>query len=167
MFYFLNGSLNISGGSGMLASSRVDPVNSTALTCDGGTPNPSLGMPSTLNGNVLIAQCTQNGTYWDSYADTTDMRGNPGSRGLLIYQGHSNTSQPQMSGSGSLSFSGALYFHSTGYADSLNISGAASSGTFILGQIVADKVDLSGSGAINLALNPSPSAELLKVGMLQ
>lgn len=167
MLYFLTGSLNISGGSGMLSSSRVDPVISTALTCDGNTPNISLGMPSTLNGNVLIAQCTQNGTYWDSYGDTTDARGTPGSRGLLIYQGHNNTAEPQMSGSGSLSFSGALYFHSTNYADELNISGAASSGTFILGQIVADNVNLSGSGAINLALNPAPSAELLKVGMLQ
>ncbi len=167
MFYFLTGSLNISGAAGLLPSSRVDPVNSTALTCDGSTPNASLGMPSSLNGNILIAECTHNGTYWDAYGDTTDTRGTPGSRGLLIYQAHNNTTKPQMSGSGNLSFSGALYFHSTSYTDSLNISGAASSGTFILGQIVTDQVNLSGSGAINLALNPAPSAELLKVGMLQ
>ncbi|MGC1783249.1 MAG: pilus assembly protein TadG-related protein [Acidobacteriaceae bacterium] len=167
MFYFLSGSVNLSGGTGQLSSSRVDPLPSTSMTCDGSVPNSSLGMPSSLNGNILIGQCTQNGTYWDSYGDTTDARGSPGSRGLLIFQAHTDTTEPQMSGSGQLSFSGALYLHSTGYADVLNISGAASSGTFILGQIVTDEVNLSGSGAINLALNPSPSTELLKVGMLQ
>lgn len=167
MFYFLTGSINISGGSGGLASSRVDPVPSTQLTCDGSTPDSSLGLSTSINGNVLIGQCATNGTYWDTYNDTTDSRGNPGSRGLLVYQAHTNTTQPQMSGSGSLAFSGALYLHSSSYADVLNISGGASSGTFILGQIVTDEINLSGSGIINLALNPAKSTELLKLSMLQ
>lgn len=167
MFYFLTGSINISGRSGALSSSRVDPVPSTQLTCDGSTPNSGLGLSSNINGNVLIGQCATNGTYWDTYNDTTDSRGNPGSRGILVFQAHSNTSVPQMSGSGSLAFSGAFYLHSTGFADSLNISGGASSGTYILGQIVADKVNLSGSGVINLALNPAKSTNILKLSMLQ
>jgi hypothetical protein len=125
-------------------------------------------MPSGgLNGNVLIGQCTEDGTYWDTYGDTTDSVGTPGSRGILVFQAHTNTSVPEMSGSGSLAFSGALYLHSSSYSDTLNLSGGASSGTFIVGQIVTDKVNLSGSGALNLALNPSPSTELLKVAMLQ
>ncbi len=167
MFYFLTGSLNIAGGTGSLPSSRVDPVASTALTCDGSVPTGSLGMPSANNGNILVAQCATNGTYWDASGDTTDSRGNPGSRGLLVFQAHSNTMKAQFGGSGSLSFSGSLYFHSTGYADVLSVSGGASSGTYILGEIVADQVNLSGSGAINLALNPIPSTDMLKVGMLQ
>lgn len=165
MFYFLSGSLNLSGCTG--CGTSIDSVPSTALTCDGSTPAASLNMPANLNGNILVAQCTQNGTYWDVGGDTSDSRGNPGERGLLIYQAHTDTTEPQISGSGTLAFSGAIYLHSTTYADVLNISGAGATGTFILGQIVTDKVNLSGSGAINLALNPSPSTELLKVGMLQ
>jgi hypothetical protein len=168
MFYFHTGSLNISGGSGALSSSRVDPVPLTSLTCDGTIPNSALGMPSMgMNGNVLIGECATNGTYWDANGDTTDSRGSPGSRGLLIYQDHGDTTQPQFGGSGSLAFSGALYFHSTSYSDTLSISGGSSTGAFILGEIVADKISLTGSGAINLALNPMPSSEMLKVGMLQ
>jgi len=166
MFYFNSGSINISGCSGC-SSSSIIPVPSTALTCDGSVPDSALGISSSVNGNVLIGQCTANGTYWDNGNDTSDSRGNPGSRGILLYQAHTNTSVPQLSGSGSLAFSGALYLHSNSYADSLNISGGASSGTYILGQIVADKINLSGSGVINLALNPAKSTELMKISVLQ
>ncbi len=166
MFYFYSGSVDISGCSGC-TNSRIVPVQSTALTCDGSVPSVSIGMPSTLNGNVLVGQCTANGTYWDAGGDTADSRGGPGNRGLLMYQDHADATQAQFTGSGSLSFSGALYFHSSSYSDVLNINGGSSTGTFILGEIVADQVSLTGSGAVNLALNPVPSTELLKVGMLQ
>lgn len=166
MFYFYSGSVNISGCSGCTNTALI-PVPSTALTCDGSVPNPALNMPNSLNGNILLAQCTANGTYWDSGGDTSDVRGSPGTRGLLIFQDHANTAQPAFTGSGSLSFSGALYFHSSSYSDVLTINGGSSTGTFILGQIVADQVSLTGSGAINLALNPTPSTYMVKVGMLQ
>ena len=165
MFYFNAGSVNISGCSG--CNSSDDPVPSTSLTCSGNAPSPDLNMPTGLEGNVLVAQCTNDGTYWDNGSDTTDSRGNPGSRGLLVYQNHTNATQPIFGGSGSLSFSGALYFHSINYGDVLSISGGSSTGTFILGEIVADQISLTGSGAVNLALNPAPSIYLLKVGMLQ
>jgi hypothetical protein len=164
MFYFLSGSLNLSGCSGC-ASSSIDNVNATDLTCDGSSPPSAVGMPATLFGNILYGQCTTNGTYWDSGGDTSDSRGSPGSRGLLVFQDHSNTTQPVFSGSGALSFSGALYFHSTGYGDILNLSGGSSSGTFVLGEIVTDQVNLSGSGVIKLALSPAPTTELSKVGV--
>jgi Putative Flp pilus-assembly TadE/G-like len=161
MFYFLAGSINISGCSG--CSNSDLPVPATSLTCDGSAPLAALNMPSTLNSNVLIAQCTNDGTYWDSGGDTNDSRGNPGNRGLLVYQDKSDTTQATFGGSGALSFSGALYIPSA----TLNLSGGTSTGTFILGQIVADQVSLTGSGAINMALNPASSTQLLKVGMLQ
>src|SRR5258708_7801386 len=122
MFYFLTGSLNFSGCSGC-SNSSIDNVNTTDLTCDGSSPPAALGMPSTISGNVLVGQCAQNGTYWDSAGDTTDSRGTPGSRGLLVFQDHGNTTNPQFTGSGSLAFSGALYFHSTSYADVLSLNG--------------------------------------------
>ena len=163
MFYFLTGSFNVSGCSGC-AASKVDNVTTTDLTCDGSSPPAALSMPSTMTGNVLYGQCTKNATYWDTGNDTTDVRGTPGSRGILFYQDHGNTTQPTFSGSGSLTFSGALYFHSTGYGDILNISGGASSGTYVLGEIIVDQLNLSGSGVIKLALSPAPNANLSKVG---
>ena len=122
-------------------------------------------MSTTIYGNVLYGQCTTNGTYWDSGGDTTDSRGNPGSRGLFMFQDHGNTTQPTFSGSGALAFSGVVYFHSTGYADVLNLSGGSSSGTFILGEIISDQVNLSGSGAVNLALNPAATTAMSKVAI--
>ena len=166
MFYFYSGSLNLSGCSGC-SSSGVDNVASTDLTCDGSVPPAALNMPSQLSGNVLWGQCSGSGTYWDAGNDTPDARGAPGTRGLLIFQDHGNTATPTLTGSGSLSFAGALYFHSTNYADLLSLSGGASSGTFILGEIIADKVSLTGSGRINLALNPAASMDVAKVGIFQ
>jgi hypothetical protein len=165
MFYFLTGSLNISGGSGA-PNSNIDPVLSTALTCDGSVPSGSLNMPASINGNVLIAQCARDGTYWNG-SDTTDARGTPGSRGILVYQAHSNTTSMAFSGSGSLAYSGALYLHSTTYQTVLNMSGGTSSGTFILGEIIADQVKLTGSGRVNLALNPQATTNESKVALLQ
>jgi hypothetical protein len=84
---------------------------------------------------------------------------------LLFFQAHANTTQPTFSGSGALAFAGALYFHSTAYGDVLNLSGGAASGTFILGEIIVDKVNLSGSGAIKLALSSAKTTPLSKVGV--
>lgn len=82
-----------------------------------------------------------------------------------MFQDHSNTTQPIFSGSGALAFSGALYFHSTSYGDVLNLSGGASSGTFILGEIITDQINLSGSGTVNLALNPAAITLMSKVSI--
>jgi hypothetical protein len=164
MFYFLSGSLNLSGCTGC-QSSGVDNVNATDLTCDGSAPAASLGMSSTLYGNVLYGQCTSQGTYWDTGNDTSDSRGNPGVRGLLFFQDHGNTTQPTFSGSGALSFAGSLYFHSTSYGDVLNLSGGSSSGTYVIGNIVTDKVNLSGSGVIKLALSSSKTTYMAKVSL--
>jgi hypothetical protein len=166
MFYFLTGSLNFSGCTGCSESS-VTNVNTSDLTCDGSSPASGLGMGSTIGGNVLWAQCAANGTYWDSGGDTSDSRGSPGARGLLVFQDHADTTQPAFTGSGQLSFSGALYFHSTGYADVLSLNGGTSSGTYILGEIVTDQVSLTGSGTIKLALNPQAVTNMAKVAILQ
>jgi hypothetical protein len=114
-----------------------------------------------------LAQCTQNATYYDTGGDTSDTAGNPGSRGILFFQDHSNTTQPVFSGSGSLAFAGSLYFHSTNYGDVLNLSGGSSSGTFIVGNIVTDQVNLSGGAQINLQLSSTPSTPMLKSATFQ
>lgn len=166
MFYFLSGSLNFSGCTGC-AQSSVDDVPTSMLTCDGTYPDSNLGMGTSIGGNVLWAQCATNGTYWDTGADTSDSRGTPGSRGILVFQDHANNTQPQFTGSGQLSFGGAMYFHSNSYSDVLNLNGGTSAGTYIIGQIITDQVSLTGSGMIKLALNPSATTNMAKVAVLQ
>jgi len=166
MFYFLTGSLAISGCSGC-SNSGVDNAAATDLTCDGLAPPAALNMQTTLYGNVLWGQCVANGTYWDSGNDTSDTRGAPGNRGLLTFQDHGNTFTPSLTGSGALSFAGALYFHSNDYGDVLSLSGGSSSGTFILGEIIVDQVSLTGSGVIKLALNPAASMDVSKVAIFE
>jgi len=68
-------------------------------------------------------------------------------------------------GIGLAGLSGSLYLHSTSYGNQVAISGGASSGTFILGNIDADQVNLSGSGVLKMVLNPSASTDLLKVSI--
>jgi hypothetical protein len=165
MFYFLSGSFNVSGNSGTFKSD-VDNLPSNAMTCDGSAPNSAL-VPTSLFGNVLLAQCTQNASYYDAGGDTSDAAGNPGSRGVLFFQDHANTTQPVFSGSGSLAFAGSLYFHSTHYEDILSLSGGASSGTYIVGNIVTDNVSLTGGAQINLQLSSTPSTPMLKSATFQ
>ena len=165
MFYFLSGSLNISGSSGALSSSRVDSMSSTALTCDGSAPSSGIGVPGTINGNVLVSQCSANGTYVGS--PNTDIFSASGSRGLLVYMAHTNSSATTLGGSGKLAFSGAVYAHNSSYTSDFNVSGAAGPSTFILGEIISDNVTLSGSGTISMALGSTPSVDLVKVSILQ
>lgn len=165
MFYFLTGSWNCSGCTGCQRSG-IDNVASTYLTCDGSAPVASLGMASTIFGNILYGQCTKNGTYWDAGGDMSDSRGSPGTRGLLMFHDHGDTTQPVFSGSGALSFSGALYIHSSSYTNVLTLNGGSSSGTFILGEIITDQVSLTGSGTIKLALNPAATTSVAKVSIV-
>jgi Flp pilus assembly protein TadG len=164
VLYFHGGSINLSGNTGSIDTANIDSVPSTDMTCDGSTPSAALNMAATIPGNVLIGQCTQFGTYWDTAGDTTDSRGLI--RGLVMFQAHANTSQPTMTGSGSLAFGGALYFHSTSFADVLKFSGNGTSGTYVIGQIVADQVTLSGNGSVYLALNGVATINTSKVTIL-
>ena len=166
MFYF-HGSAKpvISGASGAPTSPRVDKVPVTDLTCDGSTPPSYLSLPSALDTNIMLAQCTAKGTYYDTAADTSDTTGNI--RGLLMFMDHSNTASPQLQGSGTLAYTGTLYFHSSNYATIFQIPGGTVNGTLIWGNVVTDQMQLTGSGALRMALNPSPTTPILKVSLLQ
>ena len=84
----------------------MDKVPATDLTCDGSTPPSYLNMPSALDTNIMLAQCTANGSYYDTAGDTSDTAGN--TRGLLMFMDHSDTASPQLQGSGSLATGGNL-----------------------------------------------------------
>lgn len=166
-FYFASGSLSLSGSTGVPDTTNIDNVQSTDLTCNGLAPASALNMPTSLSGNVLIAPCTRDGTYWDAAGDTSDAAGTPGIRGLLMFQAHSNATGAVMTGSGSLAFAGTLYFHASSYADLLKFSGNGSSTTFVIGEIITDQLTFSGNGAVALALNPASSMATPKVAVLQ
>jgi hypothetical protein len=167
-FYFIGASNpkpTISGASGNQTYPRVDKVPSTDLTCDGSTPPASLGLASSLDTNVLTATCTQNGTYWDVKGDTTDSRGTI--RGLLLFMDHADTGSPQLAGSGTLAYTGTMYFHSSTYGTIFQIPGGTVSGTLIWGNIVTDQLQITGSGALTMALNPNKTTQLVKVGLFR
>jgi len=166
MFYF-HGSAKpvISGASGAPASPRVDKVPVTDLTCNGSTPPSYLNLASSLDTNIMLAECTTKGSYFDTAGDTTDSAGNV--RGLLMFMDHADTASPQLQGSGTLAYTGTLYFHSSGYGTIFKIPGGTISGTLIWGNVVTDQMQLTGSGALTMALNPSPTTPILKVSLLK
>jgi hypothetical protein len=163
MFYFLSGGPSFNGASGS-SNSNVASVPSYYLNCSGTTGSSLLA--TSLNGNVLAAQCTASGTYYGS--PSSDVLSSAGSRGLLFMADHSDVLNQSIFGaSGTLTFSGSFYFHNTSYQDVANLNGAGGTTTEILGEIIADQINLSGSGGINMALNPNPSIDLLKVSIFQ
>ncbi len=166
MFYF-HGTAKpiISGGSGSPGYSRVDKVPSTDLTCDGSVPPSYLNLPSGLDTNVMLAQCTAKGSYYDTAGDTTDSAGTI--RGLLMFMDHADTASPQLQGSGTLAYTGTLYFHSSSYGTIFKIPGGTTTGTLIWGNVVTDQMQLTGSGALTMALNPAATTPIMKVSLLQ
>ena len=166
MFYF-HGSAKpvISGASGAPAFPRVDKVPVADLTCDGSTPPAYLNLASSLNTNIMLAQCTSKGSYYDTAGDTTDSSGSI--RGLLMFMDHADTASPQLQGSGTLAYTGTLYFHSSSYATIFQIPGGTTSGTMIWGSVVTDQMQLTGSGALTMGLNGAPTTPVLKVSLLK
>jgi hypothetical protein len=166
MFYF-HGTAKpvINGGSGTVAYPRVNKVPATDLTCDGSSPPAYLGLAGALDTNVMMAPCTANGTFWDTAGDTTDSVG--GVRGLLMFMDHADTASPQLQGSGTLAYTGTLYFHSSSYATIFKVPGGTTTGTLIWGNVVTDQLQLTGSGALMMALNPAATTPMLKVSLLK
>lgn len=149
VFYFTSGAPHFSGGSGA-ANPNINSVPSYYLNCSG-TTTPS-GMPASINGNVLVAQCSSNATYVGT--PSTDTYLDSGSRGLLFFLAHSNVYSGTVIGNGaSLVFSGAFYFHNTSFLDRVEWDGAGTSTTYAVGNIVVDQLTLGGSGNIKMGLN--------------
>lgn len=162
----------------------IDNFPTASLSCDGVTvPDPSLGVPSSVPGNVLAAQCTAQGNYYG--APSTDTISLTGVRGLLFFQNRANGStagdengQTNMQGGGGLALSGTLYAHNcpnspscnqppTDYQAFIQLQGTPGSGTYILGEIVADQLIEAGNGSIGMQLNPNAVYFTLKATMLR
>jgi hypothetical protein len=85
------------------------------------------------------------------------------------------------SGGGGVLMAGNMYFHHcnaagtgtgclappTGYDAIFKLYGNPGSGTFILGNIVADKLEMGGTSDINMQLNPNAVYFILKAALLR
>jgi len=163
LFYFLTGGPMFSGGSGS-PNSLITGVPSYYLNCSSATT--PAGLPTTLAGNVLAAQCSEGGTYVG--ASSSDTYSAAGIRGLLFFTDQGDTYNSTLLDAGSyLNFSGALYFHNTGDSDMVEFDGAGGSSTFAIGNIVVDQLRLNAAGTIHMGLNGAslpgpPEASILK-----
>ena len=53
------------------------------------------------------------------------------------------------------------------YNDNVSLGGNSGSGTYVLGQVVADQITLSGTSALTMDLNPTSVFNILKASLLQ
>ena len=161
MFYNLSGTISLIG----MSITALDTVPSTDLTCDGSLPDASLNIPAHITTSVLVAQCTKNGTYWDTGNDTTDARGTTGQRGLLIFQAHANTNYAYLC-MDYTTIAGSIYVHNTTY-NAIFYASCYSTTCPMLGNIVADDLTIFGSGNFTLSLTGTAATTPLRAVMLQ
>ena len=184
-FYFVgSGTVTVNSNSGKNAT--LDPFQITTGT--GSLPNgvkctatssipANLVSAGSLQGNILLGPCT--GYYGDPLgaADTLGIQ-----RGFVFFQDRSAQSvDPSWGGGGQFLLAGTMYFHScnssgtgvgcgtapTYYNDIFSMSGNSGSGTYVLGDIVADNLTLGGTSGITMDLNPTPAYNILKASLLQ
>jgi Putative Flp pilus-assembly TadE/G-like len=187
MFYFAGsgtgaGTVKVDANSG--TKSGLDVFNTASGTgsypngvkCTGASTIPT-NLPATLTGNILLARCT--GYYGDPLG-ASDPIGVQ--RGFLFFQDRSGRDvQPKWGGGGQFLLAGTMYFHScnasgtgvgcgtppTYYNDIFKMEGNSGSGTYVLGNIVADNLTLTGTSGITMDLNPTPVATILKATLLR
>lgn len=148
--------------SGCIVSYKLDGtanlgVTSTALACSGGT-NPN-GLPTSglIDGNVLLGPCS------GDYGGSTDGK----NRGFLFFQKRATAVSANWGGSAGSLISGFMYFHNTSYGSKITMSGGSSSSALSLGNMVADKVILTGGSGIKMILNAQTTFQILKPTLLQ
>ncbi|HWR35695.1 MAG TPA: pilus assembly protein TadG-related protein [Clostridia bacterium] len=181
--FYLSGSAATGYGSVVITSSgsgpgghTIDPYNTANVICPGGKPIDSrVGLPASMSGNVLLGPCTKRGTYIGAPGEEIGT-----GRGLLIFQDRANgdqNGQSSLQGNGGLVLSGTLYAHNcTGtpckqppadYNAFLQLQGTPGTGTYVLGEIVADQLNEAGNGDITMQLSPDAILEILKVQLLR
>ena len=148
-------------------------------------------LPAALSGSVLLGPChlptvstlcTPNcGTNY-GVPDPTGTLGEQ--RGFLFFQNRAMNAgtNPEWSGGGQFLLAGTMYFHQcvtggsdtgvgcsavSAYNDDLKLGGNSGSGTYVLGQIVADQMTLIGTSGITMDLNPTKAFSILKASLLQ
>ncbi|HLW52787.1 MAG TPA: pilus assembly protein TadG-related protein [Candidatus Angelobacter sp.] len=161
----------------------IESMASAALTCDGSSADPSgnLGIPKFVDGDILVAQCTTKGFFiGGGSTDSVPAKLSDANRGMLFFDDRANgaaNGQPNMQGGGGLAISGTIYAHncpnspscdaSTDYNAFLDLQGTPGSGTFVIGEIIADQLVEGGNGSIGMQLNPNAVFFILKAELLK
>jgi len=178
------GSVFFGGGAGNYGGRNVDAFTTSNFNCPGATPPPlQLNLPPTVNGNVLTGQCTKLATWVGASVNgQTDTAGTI--RGLIFFQDRADVDthgQASMQGGGGLVISGNVYFHNcnssgtgtgcsnptAGYNAFFQLQGTPGSGTYVLGNITADSLVISGNGAVTMSLNPNAVYNVLKASLIK
>jgi Putative Flp pilus-assembly TadE/G-like len=181
------GSVFIGSNAGKAGGRTIDSFTTAGMNCDGSSPDPALGIPGSIDGNILLGQCTDGGNY-------RPYDGSGNIRGLLMFQDRRNyytNGQPSMQGGGGLVLSGTLYFHNCknsdssgvacnaaptpsdtigpthGYQSFFQLQGSPGGGTYVLGNITTDQFIIAGNGNISMQLDPNPVYHILKATLLQ
>src|SRR5207249_3286191 len=128
---------------GTASPAATGSVSMRALQCPGGAATPAQ-VPATIDGDILLGPCS--GTYGSS--DGTN-------RGFLFFQAHSNSATPSWGGGGQFLLSGFMYFHSNAAGATcgtsttcLNMNGGSGAGSYTLGNLVADQINMTGGSGI-------------------
>jgi hypothetical protein len=140
------------------------------MQCPGGSPPPSQ-VPSSINGNVLLGPCT------GPYADPSGKI-----RGMVFFQDRSAAAFPSWGGGGQFLLAGYMYFHQcradgTGkncstpgngaYGTRFGMGGNACSGSYAVGALITDVINLQGTPCLNMVLSPDKSFPRLSVALLK
>ena len=188
MFYFATaGTLSFGSNSGSESidpykpdGSTVNGVTSPALRCPSGSPTPTQ-VPATIPGNVLLGPC--GGT---AGIGATGQYGSPDSnRGFLFFQNRSTAANGGsctagfggncaiLGGGAGFIFSGFIYLHNGNGAtcgantSCLALAGGSGGNSFTIGNIVVDRLSLTGNSGVNMVLNPAATFSVLRPTLLQ
>jgi len=159
--------------------------------CTGASTIPT-NLPASLSGSVLLGPCQAptitllcDPNCGINYGDPQGTTGPLGEqRGFLFFQHRARnaSTNPQWQGGGQFLLSGTMYFHqcvtsgsdtglgcsaASAYHDNVLLGGNSGSGTYVLGQIVADQVTLGGTSGLTMDLNPTTVFTTLKASIFQ
>jgi Flp pilus assembly protein TadG len=186
--FFFAGASSVSVSSNSGARSGLLPFNTSDAQCPGGLPyDPSLNLPPTIpsnpsseGANVLLGPCA--GPYGQVTSNPTDPEGPPlPARGILFFQNRATGGAGEWGGGGDFLLAGTMYFHQcngsgTGvdcllppaaYNSTFTLQGNACSDTYILGNIVTDKLIQGGTPCIKMSLDPYAKYTILKATLVR
>jgi hypothetical protein len=150
-----------------------------------------------VSGNVLLGPCRAPTTTFPTNPSNTNYGDPLGTndpigeqRGIVFFQDRSADlatakNQPNFGGGGAFGLDGTLYFHycssssgdgttappsscsTSDYTDQLTMNGNSASNSFVIGDIVVDELNFSGTSGIEMDLNPAALYYVLKASLLQ
>jgi hypothetical protein len=184
VFYFNTGTVSVVANSGSNCATSISTTTGTGtgqlqfgVKCTSASQAPA-SLPATITGNLLLGACT--GSYGDPLL-TDDPIGEQ--HGILFFQNRSTSAAaPSWGGNGSAAAVGSMYFHycnspdgaglgsncpSSAFTDLLTLQGTPGSTSYVVGDIVADQLTVSGNASVVMELNPNALFYVLKASLIQ